>query len=108
MSKNVAMISTINKRKVMLHKDFAKTFSLSNKKSYPIKIANQRMNSSQKQIKKINTTSSKDIKLPKTSRITLSKGNPLLNSGKKIIVLWTEISCINMHMMMRFTKKEEI
>ena len=84
MSKNVAMISTINKRKVMLHKDFAKTFSLSNKKSYPIKIANQRMNSSQKQIKKINTTSSKDIKLPKTSRITLSKGNPLLNSGKKI------------------------
>ena len=65
MSKNVAMISTINKRKVMLHKDFAKTFSLSNKKSYPIKIANQRMNSSQKQIKKINTTSSKDIKLPK-------------------------------------------
>ena len=57
MSKNVAMISTINKRKVMLHKDFAKTFSLSNKKSYPIKIANQSMNSSQKQIKKINSES---------------------------------------------------
>lgn len=85
MSKNVATISTIHKRKTMLHKDCAKTFSLSNKKKLSFKITNYSMTSSQKQIKKISTISSKEIKFPKSSRITLSKVNPLLKSEKKTI-----------------------